>query len=118
MNLIVRILVRVIHFVDHIFADFPTIKPFVVSVWYGEGKPKPVNDFLYSFVSELKKIISNGIMINGHKLQIKVRCFLCDTPARSFLKGKHAVLLKRFQISSFQFSTHIFYIWNCRNSSF
>lgn len=66
--------------------DFPDLKPFVVSIWYGEGKPKPVNDFLFSFIHELKDIMSNGIVINGYHIKVKVRCFICDTPARSLFK--------------------------------
>lgn len=78
--------------------DFPNIKPFAVSIWFGEGKPKPVNDFLFSFVNELNQIIANGIVINGYKIKIKVRCFICDTPARSLLKGTYhlVVILKKF----------------------
>ncbi|XP_053699460.1 uncharacterized protein LOC128746436 [Sabethes cyaneus] len=29
----------------------------------------------------------SGITINGYKLTITIRCFICDTPARSFIKG-------------------------------
>lgn len=66
--------------------DYPSVKPFVVSIWYGEGKPNPANDFLFSFINELKNIITNGIVINGCHIKIKIRCFICDTPARSLLK--------------------------------
>lgn len=58
-----------------------------MSIWYGTGKPDPVNDFLRPFVNELKHLIANGISINGKKILIKIRCFICDTPARSLLKG-------------------------------
>lgn len=68
-------------------SDHPTVKPFIVSVWYGEGKPSPVNNFLSAFVIELNDLITNGIIINGHKLRIKTRCFICDTPARCLIKG-------------------------------
>lgn len=67
--------------------DFPTINPFVVSIWFGVGKPNPINDFLFSFINELKQILANGIVLNGFIIRIRVRCFICDTPARSLLKG-------------------------------
>lgn len=69
-------------------ADQSAEKPFIVSVWYGEGKPNPVNDFLSAFVIEMNDLIAHGITINGHKLLIKPRCFICDTPARCLIKGK------------------------------
>lgn len=70
-----------------ISADFPMIKPFIVSIWYGSGKPSPVNDFLMPFVNELKELLANGVKINNFFIEIKVRCFICDTPARSLVKG-------------------------------
>lgn len=69
-------------------SEHPAIKPFIVSVWYGEGKPNPVNDFLSAFVIELNALITNGIVINGHKFLIKLGCFICDTPARCLIKGE------------------------------
>lgn len=68
-------------------SDFPSVKPFIISLWYGSGKPDPVNDYLFPFVCELKRLIRSGIVIDGYHVMIKIRCFLCDTPARSLLKG-------------------------------
>lgn len=65
------------------------MKPFIVCIWYGEGKPKPANDFLLPFVNELEDIIENGVTINNNIIKIKIRCFLCDTPARSLMKGTY-----------------------------
>lgn len=31
--------------------------------------------------------MDNGIEINGHRLNVKIRCFICDAPARNFIKG-------------------------------
>lgn len=70
-----------------ILLDFPQIKPFIICVWYGSGKPNPANDFLSPFIEELIDLIKNGIIINGYRIAIKTRCFICDTPARSLLKG-------------------------------
>lgn len=70
------------------FTDFPDIKPFVISIWYGFGKPDPVNEILLQFVNELNDVIRNGVVINGHKIAVKLRCFICDTPARVLLKCK------------------------------
>lgn len=61
----------------------------VVSVWCGEGKPSVLNDFLHPFVTELNGLLENGLQINGFHINISVRCFICDTPARSYIKGEY-----------------------------
>lgn len=81
--------------------DYPAVEPFIVSVWYGDGKPSPVNEFLSAFVLELNDLIENGIIVNDHKLGIKVRCFICDTPARSLLKGKFQSIVCVAQFEQF-----------------
>lgn len=89
-------------------ADNPVVKPFIISVWYGEGKPTPVNDFLRAFVHELNDLIVNGIVINGYNIGIRVRCFICDTPARSLLKGKSFLPLVNDSLSFVMLLTVIF----------
>lgn len=66
---------------------FPNIKPMVIAIWSGIGKPDSVNDFLEPFVKDINETIKNGISINGYRLEISVRSFICDSPARSMLKG-------------------------------
>lgn len=61
--------------------------PFVVAIYYGSSKP-PVNDFLRPFVDELLLLFNNGLEINGKTYEIVLKCFICDTPARCFVKGK------------------------------
>lgn len=63
--------------------EFPTIRPFVVAIWCGEGKPD-CNEFLRPFVDEVKQ---SSFKINDYKLKITVAAILNDTPARSFIKG-------------------------------
>lgn len=67
--------------------EVPHIAPMVVGIFYGNGKPKDVNEFLSPFVDELLPLLESGITINGHTLAISIRCFICDTPARSFIKN-------------------------------
>uniref|UniRef100_A0A182FKG7 Uncharacterized protein n=1 Tax=Anopheles albimanus TaxID=7167 RepID=A0A182FKG7_ANOAL len=45
-------------------------------------KPANVECFLRDFIEELKEISVNGISINGHAMEVKVRCIICDSPAR------------------------------------
>lgn len=67
--------------------EFPDIGPFVVGIFYGNGKPKDVNEFMNPFIEELEPLLQSGVIINGYHLNITIRCFICDTPARSFIKG-------------------------------
>lgn len=61
-------------------------KPMVISIWCGRGKPI-LNEFLNPFVTELDEILQNGMQINGFNLNVSVLFFVCDSPARAFLKG-------------------------------
>lgn len=69
------------------FTDLPQIKPMIVAVWCGEGKPSNLNDYLNAFVIELNDLLLNGMIVNERKITIAIRCFIADTPARAFLKG-------------------------------
>lgn len=70
-----------------LYTELPNIRPLVVSIWCGPTKPNNLTEFLKPFVNELKEVLRYGITENGHHINISIRCFLCDTPARSFLKG-------------------------------
>lgn len=71
----------------------PSLKPFVVGVWYGDGKPSCVNEYLSQSVVELNDITEHGIEINGFMLRINIRCILGDTPAQSFTKGTYTAVI-------------------------
>lgn len=63
------------------------IDPFVVAVYCGSSKPADLADYLKEFVNECTDLLLHGIVIDGSTFQIKVHSFVCDAPARSFLKG-------------------------------
>lgn len=63
------------------------LRPKVVAIYYGVGKP-PLKPYLKCFTEELNKMLSDGITVKGHKINISIKYFVCDTPARSFIKGK------------------------------
>ncbi|XP_055640812.1 uncharacterized protein LOC129778130 [Toxorhynchites rutilus septentrionalis] len=65
----------------------PDIPPVVIGIFHGIGKPKCVFEYLSPFVDEILPILKSGLVVNGHILTVKIRCFICDTPARSFIKG-------------------------------
>lgn len=75
------------------FLEMPEIQPMIIAIWCGIEKPKNLNEFLRPFVTELNEILRNGININGYSLTVSVHCFVCDTPARAFIKGNLMTLI-------------------------
>lgn len=67
--------------------NYPKLKPIIIGIYCGEGKPLNVNEYLDPFVKELKQCVENGIMVNDRKINVEINCFICDTPARCFIKG-------------------------------
>lgn len=63
------------------------IEPMIIGIYCGETIPPTPNEFLTPFVDELLTILNNGIIINGYKINIRIRCFIYNTPARFFIKG-------------------------------
>jgi len=61
-------------------------KPFVVALYYGEGKPTESNLFLRPLVDECKELEQHGITFNNQKFKFRVSCIIADAPARSFAK--------------------------------
>lgn len=70
--------------------EFPEQKPMVIGIYSGETKPSDLDAYLMPFVNELQIILDEGICVNSHKISVKIRCFICDSPARAFIKGESA----------------------------
>lgn len=68
--------------------EMPQLKPLPVGIFLGTSKPSNVNEFLTPFVDELLPILENGFIVNYCTINVKVRCLICDSPARAFVKGK------------------------------
>lgn len=58
----------------------------VIGIYHGYSQPKDFNLFLRPFVNELKQLMS-AYTFRGKSIQIKVRAFILDTPARSHVLG-------------------------------
>lgn len=67
--------------------EFPEIPPMAAGIFYGTSKPKSATEFLSPFIDELLPILEKGLKINGHQVDVRIRCLICDSPARSFIKG-------------------------------
>lgn len=87
----------------------------IIAVWCGNGnKPNDVYAYLKRFVEELQTIMQHGIHINSHLLNVGVRCFICDTPARVFIKGN---FLNIFYFVKWKKLRHFEYFRNCKFQS-
>lgn len=69
--------------------EVPKLQPMVIGIYSGKGKPSNAEEFLIPFVEEAKPILEDGLTLeNGQILQVRIRCFISDSPARAFIKGK------------------------------
>jgi len=62
-------------------------KPFVVGIYSGKKKPKKLDEFLYDFVEDLRMLLFHGIVLDNVQRTIEVHCFVCDAPARAYIKN-------------------------------
>lgn len=68
-----------------IFIVIATVNLIIAGVFHGSSKPANPNEFLQDIVNELTDLTVNGIMINCRHHQMEIFCFLCDSPAHSFV---------------------------------
>nr|CAH7767570.1 unnamed protein product [Callosobruchus chinensis] len=63
--------------------------PFNSSNWqFWPIAPKPpLESYFQKFVVELNKVIRTGVKVNNDFFGVKIKLFVCDTQARSFIKG-------------------------------
>jgi len=62
-------------------------KPFVVGLYCGAKKPASVSDYLHDFVQELSSLLVDGICCGDVRYGVEIGCFVCDAPARAFVKN-------------------------------
>ena len=62
-------------------------KPFAIAVYFGETNPRSTEAYLSQFIEEINGLQENGINISGRHFDVRIKCFICDTPARALLKG-------------------------------
>lgn len=70
-----------------VHCDPDVYEPFAAAIYFGDSKPGHVNAFCDQFFNEVKKLQRDGIEISGRHFDFTIKCFICDTPARSFLKS-------------------------------
>ncbi|EAT44166.1 AAEL004424-PA [Aedes aegypti] len=63
------------------------LPPLPIGIFLGKTKPADINEYLAPFVNEVIPLLENGYYIKGHFIKIKIRCIICDSPARAFVKS-------------------------------
>lgn len=64
--------------------------PFVICLYCGHSKPSDANEYLSDFVTEMGKLASDGLEYQSRFYRIEISAFVCDAPARAFLKNINA----------------------------
>jgi len=67
--------------------NMPFKSLFVVGMFSGKEKPGSASEFLASFVEEACMLIKNGLTVDQRTIKITIHSFVCDAPARAFIKG-------------------------------
>ena len=70
-----------------VFSENDIYEPFCIALFLGKCKPKSVDKYLEEFIKEMNTLLEEGLIIENKHFEIEIKCFVCDTPARSFLKG-------------------------------
>lgn len=60
--------------------------PFAVAIYCGDGKPRNVHRYLEKFVEEINELQRHGFFLGEQHFDVNIKAFICDRPARSFLK--------------------------------
>jgi len=63
------------------------VEPFVVGLYCGIKKPQSLDEYLEDFVGELQNLMKNGMSCGGRNFVVTIDCFVCDAPARAFVKN-------------------------------
>jgi len=62
-------------------------EPFVIGI-YSEGhKPSDLNEYLHDFIQEMLVLENDGITIFGQTYTVCIHSFVCDAPARAYVKN-------------------------------
>lgn len=67
--------------------NVPTSEPFMVSVYCGVGKPSSLQMYLEPFLKDVAVLASNGMVLKGAHVDVKLTAMICDAPARSYVKA-------------------------------
>lgn len=61
--------------------------PFIIGVYRGHSDPTNIDEFLGKYCAELQNLLRDGFTFDGEVYEVQVRYYICDAPARAFLKS-------------------------------
>uniref|UniRef100_A0A182S9J6 Uncharacterized protein n=1 Tax=Anopheles maculatus TaxID=74869 RepID=A0A182S9J6_9DIPT len=67
--------------------EMPEVPVLMVGNFFGESKPHSTEEYLRPLVNELNELMQNSIVIANKTIEVRVRAFIADSPARAFIKG-------------------------------
>lgn len=70
-------------------AEMTKVPAMVIGIFCGKSKTVDIDSFLTPFTEEMRDITTNGVYVNSHKITVRIRCFVCDSPARAYVKGEY-----------------------------
>ncbi|RVE41714.1 hypothetical protein evm_013645 [Chilo suppressalis] len=75
-------------------SEMPRLPPLIISIYTGSSKPSNLESFFGPLIMELNELTSsNGLTVTVKStglektIPVKVRAFICDSPARALIKG-------------------------------
>lgn len=69
-----------------VIKNFPGMPPFAISVFCGAANQNHLIVFLNDFIVELNQLLTHGFHFGKNHFFIEIHSFVCDAPAKAFLK--------------------------------
>ena len=69
-----------------ILGSFNKSEVFIIAVSGGTSNPTSVEFYMTDFIQEVNNLQSSGILHNGRHIDFSLGAFICDAPARVFIK--------------------------------
>ena len=66
--------------------NLPVKDPFVIGIYYGMSKPADITEYLSYFVEDVRSLAETGLNFSGINFPVVISAFICDAPARAFVK--------------------------------
>ena len=60
--------------------------PFVIGLFCGDVKPTSLDEYIADIVQEMQSLRENGVRHDGKTYGISIENFICDAPAKAFIK--------------------------------
>jgi len=60
--------------------------PFIIAIYFEKTDPQDLNTYLGEYVNEVEDLLNNGYIFNNRRYSFQIRHYICDAPARFFVK--------------------------------